>query len=50
MIVGVDQQRVDDYDDLYNAFDTRQAGDRVKLSVRRDNRIVEVETVLAAVP
>jgi S1-C subfamily serine protease len=49
IIVGVDQQRVDDYDDLYNAFDTRQAGDRVKLRVRRENRIVDVETELTAV-
>jgi S1-C subfamily serine protease len=49
IIVGIDQQRVDDYDDLYNAFDARQAGDRVKLSVRRDNRIVDVETELTAV-
>ncbi|HEX6272422.1 MAG TPA: trypsin-like peptidase domain-containing protein [Polyangiaceae bacterium] len=50
IIVAVDQQRVDNYDDLYNAFDTRQAGDRVKLSVRRDNRIVDVEAELTAVP
>jgi S1-C subfamily serine protease len=50
VIVGVDTQRIDDYDDLYNAFDARQPGDRVKLSLRRGDRTVVVETELLALP
>jgi S1-C subfamily serine protease len=46
VIVGIDQTRVDDYDDLYNAFDSHQSGDRVKLKLRRGDQVVEVETEL----
>jgi S1-C subfamily serine protease len=49
VIVGVDQHPVDDYDDLYSAFDSRQAGDRVKIKVRRGDQIVELETELIAI-
>jgi S1-C subfamily serine protease len=50
IVIGVDQQRIDDYDDLYNAFDRHQAGDRIKLRVRRNDQVVEVETQLVVVP
>ncbi len=35
VIVGVEDQKVDDYDDLYNALDQRRAGDKVSVRVKR---------------
>jgi len=49
IIVGVDGTTIDDYDDLYNALDPHRAGDRVKLKVRRDNQVREVEAALVLV-
>jgi S1-C subfamily serine protease len=49
IIVSVDKTPVADYDDLYNALDSRAAGDRIRLQVIRDNRPIEVETTLITV-
>jgi len=42
VIIGVDEEEVKDYDDLYNALDGRAAGDRVNLKIRRGNDVVTV--------
>jgi S1-C subfamily serine protease len=47
--VSVDKTPIADYDDLYNALDTRGAGDRVRLQVIRENRPIEIETALIMV-
>jgi S1-C subfamily serine protease len=49
VITGIDGKRIDDYDDLYNALDGKKPGDRVKLSVLRGERTVEVEVGLGLV-
>jgi S1-C subfamily serine protease len=49
VIVGIDQVRVDDYDDLYNALDVRAVGDKVKVKVIRGGKPVEVETTIIVV-
>ncbi len=46
IIVGIDQTVINDYDDLYNTLDAHQAGDKVKLKVKRGNKVVELETTL----
>lgn len=35
VVTGVDQQRVADYDDLYNAIDQHRAGDTVRVRINR---------------
>jgi S1-C subfamily serine protease len=49
VIVGIDATRIDDYDDLYNALDSRQPGERVKVRVARGERLVDVEMPLVVV-
>ena len=49
IIVGVDGKPIDDYDDLYNALDSHQANDRVKLKVRRGDQFVELTSELIAI-
>jgi len=49
VIVGIDQTVINDYDDLYNTLDRHQAGDKVKLKVKRGNSVVELETTLVVV-
>jgi S1-C subfamily serine protease len=44
VIVGIDDVRVDDYDDLYNAIDAHKAGDRITLKVLRGRNTVAVPT------
>jgi S1-C subfamily serine protease len=50
VIVGIDQQKVEDYDDFYNALDAHQSGDRVNLKLRRGDQVVEAQTELMALP
>lgn len=49
VIVGIDKERVDDYDDLYNALDQHRAGDKVIVKVRRGNAVVELPMELVLV-
>ena len=48
VIVGVDEQAVSDYDDLYNALDGRRPGDQVLLRLRRGEQDVAVQIALIA--
>jgi S1-C subfamily serine protease len=50
VIVGVEDQKVDDYDDLYNALDQRHAGDKVKVKVARRSEIVIVPMEVTVIP
>jgi len=49
VIVGIDQVKVTSYDDLYNALDTRKAGDKVSVQLLRDDKLVKVEMPLVLV-
>jgi S1-C subfamily serine protease len=49
VIIGIDQQKIDDYDDLYNALDAHQAADKVKVKLRRGDQTVDVEVQLTLV-
>jgi S1-C subfamily serine protease len=40
IVVGVEDQKVDDYDDLYNALDLHRAGDKINVKVRRRTEVV----------
>jgi len=42
VIVGVESEKVDDFDDLYNAIDSRKPGDTVAVKIRRGDAIVSV--------
>ena len=42
VIIGIDDFKVSNFDDLYSALDGRKAGEKVIVHVRRDNRKVSV--------
>jgi S1-C subfamily serine protease len=42
VIVGVDEQKVEDFDDLYTALDQHRAGDKVKVKVVREGALAEL--------
>jgi S1-C subfamily serine protease len=44
VIVGMDDAKVADYDDLYNALDQHKAGDKVTAKVQRGDGVVELKT------
>ncbi len=46
IIVGVDDQKVDDYDDLYNVLEPHRPGDKVVVKVRRGDEVVDVPVQL----
>jgi len=48
VITGINNIRVKNYDDLYNALDRFKIGDRVKLRILRKNKIKTIEIVLVA--
>jgi S1-C subfamily serine protease len=50
VIVGVDAQKVDDFDDFYNALDSHKAGDKVDLKVRRGEENVTLKVDVIALP
>jgi S1-C subfamily serine protease len=50
VIVGIDADVIKDYDDLYNALDRHRAGDKVKLTVQRGDKRVEVPIELVLIP
>jgi S1-C subfamily serine protease len=47
VIVEVDGDKVDDYDDLLNALERHMPGDTIKVITQRDDRRMEFEVVLA---
>ncbi len=49
VIVGIGTERIADYDDLYNALDGKKPGQKVKVRVAREDRVVELEVPLVAV-
>jgi S1-C subfamily serine protease len=50
VIIGVNDSSIDDYDDLYNTLDHYKPGDRVTLSVRREEGAIKVPIDLIALP
>jgi len=50
IVVGVGDQKVDDFDDLYNALDQHHAGDMVDVKVRRGNDVATVKIEVIALP
>ncbi len=49
VIVGIDGKSINDYSDLYNALDSRKAGERAKLQIRRGDRTLALEVDLIVV-
>ncbi len=50
VIVGLGDQKVDDFDDLYNALDRHRAGDLVEVKVRSENQLVTLKMEVIALP
>jgi S1-C subfamily serine protease len=50
VIVGIDKDRIDDYDDLYNALDRHHAGEEVELTLLRSGKPWKVKVPLIAIP
>ncbi len=48
VITGIDQRRVRDYDELYNALDEHQPGDEITVLIDRDGRQQKVRVRLGA--
>jgi S1-C subfamily serine protease len=46
VVVGIDGKPINDYDDLYNALDSRKAGEKAKLQVRRGDKALTLEVDL----
>jgi S1-C subfamily serine protease len=46
VIVGIDDKAIENYDDLYNALDTRKPGETIKVTLVREDRKVEVSVKL----
>jgi S1-C subfamily serine protease len=46
VIIGIDDHKINDYDDLYNTLDGYQAGQKVKVKVRRGDQVVDLQTEL----
>jgi len=49
ILVGVDEHRVANYDDLFNALDRYRAGDTVAVRVLREGAVVSLPVELAAI-
>ncbi len=49
VIVGVEDEAVESFDDLYNALDARKPGDEVTITVRRDGQDRQVKVPLVVV-
>ena len=50
IIVGLGDQKVDDFDDLYNALDQHHAGDAVDVKVRRGDQLATLKMEVIALP
>lgn len=46
VIVGLEEEVIADYDDLFNALDGRSAGDRISLQILREGQPLELEVDL----
>lgn len=49
VITGVDDEKVDDYDDLYNTLDRRRAGDTVSVKLTRQGQAVALPVEVVVV-
>jgi S1-C subfamily serine protease len=49
VIVAVGEQKVKDYDDLYNILDTKKAGEKVKVKIQRGAELIDVTLELVVV-
>src|SRR6185436_6854020 len=50
VIVAIGDERVEDYDDLYNTLDLHHAGERVDVTILRDGKQQKVPVDLVALP
>jgi S1-C subfamily serine protease len=50
VIVGVDSERIEDYDNLYNELDKHHPGEHVELTVLREGKTQKVGVDLVALP
>jgi S1-C subfamily serine protease len=41
VIVGIDDAKIESYDDLYNMLDGKKAGEKVRVKLQRENKIIE---------
>ena len=50
IIIGIDDKKVSNYDQLYNALDAHKPGDKVTVKVRRDGDVISVPVELFVLP
>ena len=50
IIIGIDDKKVSNYDQLYNALDAHKPGDKVEVKVRRDGNVVTIPVELFVLP
>jgi len=49
LIVGIDDQKVESYDDLYNALDGRKPGEKATVKLRREDKTATVKLTLVRI-
>lgn len=50
VIIGIDEQTVSNYDDLYNELDRHNPGDRVNVKIKRDGKVVSIPVEVYVLP
>jgi S1-C subfamily serine protease len=50
VVVGIGDERIENYDDLYNTLDKHHAGERIEITVLRDRKPRKVTLDLVALP
>jgi len=50
IIVGIDADAIDNYDDLYNVLDKHHAGEKVEVTVLRDRKKLKIPAELVTLP
>ena len=50
VIVSVGGQKVESFDDLYNALDTKKAGDKVEVGILRDEKPMSLKADVIVLP
>lgn len=49
VIVGIDDAKIESYDDLYSLLDGKKAGEKVRVKLQRENKVIEAPMELVIV-
>lgn len=49
VIVGIDEAKIESYDDLYSVLDGKKAGEKVRVKLQRESKVIELPMELVVV-